>query len=290
MVSRRDPLVLNLPGSIPEAQLESLRSGLAPVVVQVPEDWCYHIRRSRAGRGWTARMRKESLPALFPEAPEALWLDQELDESGAWEVWAISRSRLDAALGPAAEPLWKKGRKVRVQPFPGGSLEAFPNLAPAGFRPLRLPWRRIRRTAAWALPLAAGLALACLAAIRTQTRMRELEGREQALRTRVASLQADLDRERALAEALQRLGGEGQAPWVKDLDDLTRLLPEDTRLVDLRWTRSSIQIDLITPKPELIRECLQASNEFEQIAFRGNLERKGEQSRLTLELVPKAGR
>ncbi len=78
--------------------------------------------------------------------------------------------------------------------------------------------------------------------------------------------------------------------WLTDLDALTRLLPEDTRLAKLEWAPGGLQLDLLTPHPERIQEILEASPEFKGVRFVGNLERQGELSRLTLHCQSEAER
>ncbi|WP_306591284.1 hypothetical protein [Geothrix sp. 21YS21S-4] len=104
------------------------------------------------------------------------------------------------------------------------------------------------------------------------------------LEQRVQALQTDLDGLKGSVEALGGLSRSSEeAGWIKDLDGLTRLLPEDSRVVGLVWKPSAIHIDLITPHPELIREALEASPEFRNVRFVGNLERRDGKNRLTLE-------
>jgi Tfp pilus assembly protein PilN len=171
-------------------------------------------------------------------------------------------------------------------------MAAFPNVAPQPFRAKRLPWKRILTVGLIGVPLlvlaAGGLVIGGV----VLPRWRALEARKHLAETTLTQGQTRLVQER---QQLQQLKGletnQGAQPrWVRDLDALTRLLPEDSHLVGLRWDPEGIQIDLVTPNPELIRSILEAAPDFMEVRFQGNLDRHGDQSRLTLSLKPETPR
>ena len=82
----------------------------------------------------------------------------------------------------------------------------------------------------------------------------------------------------------------GAAPFIQDLDALTRLTPEDSHAAGLRWTPELVELDLITPRAEAIREALEAAPEFQGVRMEGLLERRQELSRLTLSMRPEGSR
>lgn len=282
---------VDLPGPLPKGLEAALQEGTAAMVVTVPEAWCYHVRRPAPPGGWTRRLREELRPGLFPEPPQELWWDEDLHVDGTWEVWAIAPSRVLDSIPSLRDA---KGARARVclEKHWGARprLSAFPNLAPPKTRPMRWPWGRIRRALLWSLPpLAAALILGGLW-VRQGRAMDRLARELQAARIRADRIQADLAREKGLLRAMDPAVGLGPEPFIADLDALTRLIPEDSRGVELRWQRDRITLDLITPKPEVVRDALEASPEFQKVHFEGNLDRRGDRSRLTLSLQPEVPR
>lgn len=289
------PMLWRLPGPPPPEVEKGLDDPRRDLRLEVPEQWCYRIDRPAPSGGWTRRQRDLLRPSLFPLGLERLWWDEEQGEDRNWRIWALERAHLDTTLGSWGAKVWAPGRKVRVHPIghsgtnPG--LGYFPNLAPLSHRLRRWPVATLRRVGWWGIPMVAILTVACIGAIRDLREGRRLDLEAARLQKRVASLQTDLDGSKGLAAALSRLGQpKGDPSWVRDLDGLTRLLPEDSRVVDLVWKPAGIRIDLITPHPELIREALEASPEFRNVRFVGNLERREAHSRLTLECESEGAR
>lgn len=283
---------VDLPGALPKGMEAALQAGtVRAAVVTVPEAWCYRVRRPAPPGGWTRRMREELRPGLFPEALEALWWDEEIHFDGTWEVWAISPSRVLGALSRLADV---KGLRARVcTKGHWGSkpvLAAFPNVALPDARPIRWPWARIRISAIWVLPPVATVLILGGLWIRQHRELARVGQGILSARARVDRIQGDLARERALLRTLDPSQSLGSAPFVADLDALTRLIPEDSYGVELKWHRDRIELNLNTPKPEVVREALEASPEFQNVHFEGNLERRGDRSRLTLSMRPEVPR
>jgi len=292
MVTMANPAHLSLSAPPAPGDAEALPAAGEAVVLRIPDAWCFRIERAAPPSGWTRSLRDRLRPGLFPMPLDKLWWDEEVDESGRWRVWAVPREHLEARIKGLGNPHWRDGLKARVCPASlwqaKGSLSAFPNLAPPGHRPRRIPWKKVRKALTLAIP---PLAVACLAlwgGLRlSHAKARQIQ-RTEDLRRTLASLEMQLDQEKNLARALARRGpSQDPPPWVADLDALTRLLPDDTRALDLQWRQGSIRVDLITPHPEAIRDILEASAEFQDVHFLGNLERRGEQSRLVLEFRPR---
>ena len=110
--------------------------------------------------------------------------------------------------------------------------------------------------------------------------------------TAVKGLEGEVSIEHRYLAALQdQTSQKSHDPaWLTDLDALTRLLPEDTRLVSMEWTPQRSQLDLMTPHPVRIQEILEASPEFKGVRFLGNLDRRSDLSRLTLRVESEAAR
>jgi len=268
--------------------LEALKAQpKAPVIIEVPEGWCYQIQRGAPPGGWRASLLETLRPGLFPEAMEALHWDEEIGEDGAWRVWAMAQTRLDAALGEFSGPLWSQGRLVRLRPAGQGEegLAAFPNLAPRGHRARRIPWRRLRRLAQRIGPALLVLLLLGSVGLRLRRNWNRLQAQVRSEELAIQRMDQQVQADRSALAILRGQASRGQqAPiWLSDLDALTRLLPEDTRLVKLEWTPQGLLLDLLTPHPERIQEILEASPEFKGVRFVGNLDRQGELSRLTLQ-------
>lgn len=259
----------------------------APVLVEIPEGWCYRIQRSAPPGGWRSPLVRALRPGLFPEPLESLTWDEEVGEDGTWNVWAVSATRVVAGLGPLAESVYRPGRPVRVRPAGEGEegLSAFPNLAPDAFRPRRVPWRRLRHLASRFGPGLAALLLVSGAGLYLQRGWTSLAGRLRAEEEAVQRMDRQAQADRQMIAVLRGHASltRQEPSWLIDLDALTRLLPEDTRLVKLGWEPKSLQLDLLTPHPERIQEILEASPEFKGVRFVGNLDRQGEISRLTLQ-------
>lgn len=293
---RRPPLEIHLPGGPGADILDLLRAQpRRPLRIRVPQDWCYRTHWPAPAGGWRRKLREALRPSLWPEPLEEIHWDEEVEAGGVWSLWGLSRARLDRALRPWAEAIWAPSRPVRVVPEGAGesaALSAFPNLAPLSHRRRRLPVRALLKAGMVLVPvlfLAAG-ALAWGRLV--QPRAKALhDARRQAEATLLQGQRA-LQADRQILQRLQALhtGQGAQPPWVADLDALTRLLPEDTHLVALQWKPEGLRIDLITPSPELIRGILEDSPDFKEVRFQGNLERRGERSRLTLTLAPEPRR
>lgn len=296
MVRRELVIQFTLPRPLDDSVLiETLRRNpRAPVVISLPESWCYRISRGAPPGGWKRNLLLRLRPGLFPEPMEAIAWDEDLSLDGTWQVWAISNLRLNRALGTLASHLWNPGRRVRIRPGKNGGegLAAFPNLAPKRHRAYRVPWQRIRRVALFLGPtgvIVAALLLGGLYVRGKWVRLRE----DLALEAKIVqSQERELTLERQYLSLLQQQTTKKSqdAPWLTDLDALTRLLPEDTRLVSLEWSPQQSRLDVITPHPERIQEILEASPEFRGVRFLGNLDRQGEQSRLTLQVESEAVR
>lgn len=285
---------IELPGSIDPQTAALLKQSTDPVLISVPSSWCYKISRLPPPGGWSRALRAELAPSLFPEPPSALYWDEIIDEKGTWIIWALPRKLIEECLGPLSASVMHPGRHVRVHPAgqnQHGGLSAFPNLAPRENRPRRIPWKVLRRAG-----VAAGLISAISAGFgigiyKTRRNWTALESRLSLRQTQVKQLESEMEKEKKILSAFQQLGDPQSSPrWVQDLDALTRILPEDTRLVSLRWQPDECTVDLLTPHPEQIREILEAAPEFRQVRFNGVLERKGEKNRLVLILKPRAGK
>lgn len=292
-MTRPSHIVLSLGLSDP-AIGEVLREK-GPLLLEIPENCVYHILRPPPPGGWRRTTRNALRAGLFPDPLEFLWWDEAVLADGSWEIWGLPIARLREMLGTAEGAVLAANRRLRI--FPEGSdrtrgLSGFPNLAPPQQRPLRIPWPRLQQWARWGLPLAVLIGGTLATLLILKSRWVRLEVEHEAQSKAVQSLESSVTRERGNLESISRL----QAPagvmprWARDLDALTRLLPEDTRLAGLKWQMDEVQIDLLTPQPERIREILQAAPEFTQVRFVGNLERRGEKSRLVLVLRPKEGR
>lgn len=260
----------------------------APVILNIPESWCFRISRPPPPGGWSAALRKRLRPGLFPGMAEGtlIW-DEEVDGAGTWRVWAVSMERVNAALGALQPQIFSGKRKVRVRPAGHGEegIAAFPNLARSEWRAFRWPWRRIRRACLLGGPLLALILLGMGLSIHVRYSQQDLDRRLKAAESAYSEEEARSRSEKQVMEALGNVkGGKGQVPpWLLDLDALTRLLPEDTRLVRIRWSSSVIELDVITPHPQAIQEILEASKDFKQVRFVGRMDRQGALSRLTLE-------
>lgn len=285
---------IELPGRIDPKTLTLLEGSLDPVMISVPPSWCYQISRQPPPGGWSRALRAELSPSLFPEALSDLYWDEMIDEKGTWIIWALPRKHLEDGLGPVSASVLRADRRVRVYPVGDHqieSLKAFPNLAPPEHRPRRVPWKSLRRVG-----VAAGLVLVVLLGsglglYRARRKWTSLKAGLSLRQSQVKQLESELEKERRILSVFQQLRDSQSTPkWVQDLDALTRILPEDTRLVNLRWQPDECTVDLLTPNPEQIREILEAAPEFRQVRFSGVLERKGEKNRLVLVLKPKAGK
>ncbi len=277
-------------GLTPEA-IEAVRKrSTAPVIVEIPGAWCFRIRRPPPPTGWKPKLRQELKDSLLPQPLTELYWDELIEEDGTWSLFAVPRLRLESRLGPVRDVLWRRGRKVRVVPQgdgpPTGGMAAFPNLAPPEFRARRVPWVQMRR---WARRLAPVLTLILVSAglaMFLAPRWNRLNRDWQTMEVSYLQTWNELERERRFGAAIHGVqhGGSGlDSFWVRDLDALTRLLPEDAHLISIRWQPDETQIDLVTPTPELVREALEASPEFRDVRFIGNLERRGEKCRLLLQ-------
>lgn len=282
---------VDLPGSLPKGIEAAHKPGAVHVVMTVPETWCYHLRRPAPPGGWTRRLREELRSGLLPESSNELWWDEAVHSDGTWEVWAISPSRILSVL-PSIRGA--KGLRVRIctkehwdaRP----QLSAFPNVAPPGTRPMRWPWTQIRSAARWGLPPLVAILILGGMWIRQHRELARANWEIRILRSRVDQIQGDLAQEMGVVRSLDPSASLGPVPFISDLDALTRLVPEDSHGVDLKWRRDRVELDLITPKPEVVREALEASPEFQNVHFEGNLERRGDRSRLRLSMRPEVPR
>lgn len=291
---KRPPHIALPDGPPSSAAWEGLRCE-GPMLLEVPEGWCYRIHRPAPPGGWKRATREALRPGLFPEPLERLWWEETIHPDGSWEIWALPEIRIREALGPSASAIFTTGRALRVFPtglVGRGSLSEYPNLAPLGQRPLRIPWRLLSRWMRWGLPVSVAILGGLVASVVFRTRWARLEVEHARLQQTVQGLESSVGRERGNLALLRRVQAPGGTlpRWAKDLDALTRLLPEDTRLAGLKWESEELQIDLLAPQPERIREILEAAPEFGQVHFVGNLDRRGEKSRLVLVLRPKEAR
>jgi hypothetical protein len=106
----------------------------------------------------------------------------------------------------------------------------------------------------------------------------------------IERLSSEVLREKTFLRLLDPKLNQGATPFISDLDALTRLIPEDSHGVELWWRHDHLELNLNTPKPEMVREALEASPEFQAVHFEGNLERRGDRSRLMLSMRPEASR
>lgn len=279
------PLIIALPSGKAKSELAANQKGQGALVITVPDTWCYHIHRPAPPGGWTRRIRDDLREGLFPEPTSDLWVDEEIHPDGSWEVWAIPFKRIHSVLGDRATD---HKRPVRICPLGRWNSEspmnAFPNLAPPELRLRRWPWKQIRWGVSWGLPPVAALILLGGLWTRQSNALVRIGIEEQQLQNQIKTLQADLAREAALVRYLDPTEKHGALPFIDDLDALTRLIPEDSHAAGLRWEADGIELDLITPRPESIRDALEASPEFHSVRVEGDLDRRGELTRLHLSL------
>jgi len=95
-----------------------------------------------------------------------------------------------------------------------------------------------------------------------------------------------LAKEQAFIRLLDPKARHGCEPFLEDLDALTRLIPEDTYAIELTWSPAHLLLTTNSPRPEVLRETLEAASDFRDLRFEGTMERKGDRSRLTLSMRP----
>jgi len=291
------PLVIRLPKGI-TAEVENILMAdqRRPVRIELPESWCYRILLPNPPKGWSRKQRELLRPSLLPEPLEDLQWDEEVHSDRGWTLWAVSKSRFESATRSFTKALFQSGRPIRVCPYEHAgrtqNMAAFPNLAPSSHRRSRLPWARVRVTAFILIPILTLVIGGWGIGGVVRPRWTAMLDQEKRLTAALVQAQVQVSSERLANQRFKDLAsGKGVHPlWLTDLDALTRLIPEDSFLVGITWSPEEVQIDLVTPNPELIRNILEAAPEFDSVTFQGNLERQGQKSRLILSLHHKAAR
>ena len=278
---------INLPGPLPNDLPLKAEGRRQALVVTVPDSWCYHILRPAPPGGWSRRLRDGLRPGLFPEPMNALWSDETIQPDGSWEVWAIAPARI--------LPLFPQGRfpeafpariTTRSQSQAGQAIASFPNMAPPVARPRRLPWKSVRRIVACCALFLALATPPTWVWHRQKRELSRLQATLQTCRNDLGRTESLLAKEKAIIRLLDPKARQGSEPFLVDLDALTRLIPEDTYAIELTWSPDRLSLTTNSPRPEVLREALEAASDFRELRFEGTMDRKGDRSRLTLSMRP----